>query len=238
MSPLIRLFLSALLGIVFSIEVSGAPIIIGPYTFSGEEAFPTGTNYISGDSTYIDHPDTGTWGMFSGNTTTDLDAVLTGYDVTMGIGGTGIIVDLTFGMASVINGPGADLVVFETFAIENFEIAALVGNTLTNRSPYKSAPTGLTIGDVTGNSNTSALNAVEIDLSNIGLVDGEAISGLRVYSQPFGIDPEDPTAGADIVVVGALNHNPVGIPEPSTFALIVFGIAGIGFSMRKASIFQ
>jgi len=236
-SPIVRPFLSILLGIILSLEVSAAPITIGPYTFAGEEAFPTDTDYRSGDQTYIVHPDGGSWYMSTDPKYT-LDAALTGHDVTLGIGGRGIIVDLIFGAASIINGPGADLVVFETVFVENFDIAAFVGDTLTSPPDryWSTVLSGVTVGSVAGINNSSALNAAEIDLSDLGILDGQVISKLRLYSQPFDKPPEDATAGADIVVVGALNLDPADVPEPSTFILLGFGVVGIGFSMRKRSL--
>jgi hypothetical protein len=231
---------SRLLGAVwvflFSLIIAGptaaTPISIGSYTFSGPEAFPTDATYVSGLTTYIEHPPSTSWNAVNGNSTTDLDAALTGYDLTFGVDGEGIVVDLTFGNASIVNGAGYDLVLFETVFEENFDLAIYVGNTLSSPLTYWSASTGLTVGDEVGSTNTAMLNAAEIDLSDFGIGLGETVSNIRLYTQPVGIPPEDSTAGADIVAVGALHV----VPEPPVLYLLLPGLLGlIGISRKKAA---
>ena len=94
--------------------------------------------------------------------------------------------------------------------------------------------TGFSIDGVTGNGNTSRLNAVTIDLSDIGVLDGAVISAPRIYSQPVGIPSQDKTAGADIVVVGALNL--INVREPCTPLLFAIGLSGLSLQAREKKI--
>ena len=210
--------------------VSANPISIGPYTFAGSEAFPTSAAWVDGEPTYIDHPPNQFWTSVAGNTTTDLQKALAGHDVTFGIDGRTVTADLIFGAGNIVNRPGADLVVFETVFEENFDLAVFLGNSLTAPRTYWSVSTSFTIGDVVGNGNTAALNAVAIDLADFGVADGAIVNRLRLYSQPVGVPPEDSTAGADIVAIGALNI----VPSPATLSLLAWGIAGFSYAQRKA----
>lgn len=209
------------------------PFTIGPYTFAGPEAFPSEAVWVAGEPTYIIHPANGGWSSVVGNKTTDLQKALAGHDVTFGIDGRTVTADLLFDSADLFNGPGADLVVFETVFEENFDLAVFVGSSLTAQRTYWSAATSYTVGDVASNGNTARVNAAAIDLSDFGVADGAVVNGLRLYSQPVGVDPEDDTAGADIVAIGALNLRT--IPEPATLALLGLGLAGLGVGRRTAN---
>lgn len=217
-----------------SVNTIAATISIGSYTFAGINAFPDNALYLSGEPVYIDHPDNGFWQPVNGNTTTDLNAAITGSDITFGLGGGGINVDIIYENALIVNGAGSDLVIFETVAEEDFELALHIGNTLTSFQTYFSVFTGLTIGDVLGNGNTAKLNAVEIDLSDFGLAIGATISTLRLYTELGGNTVPNTTDGADIVAIGALHITAVPIPP----ALYLFGsglLGLIGFARRRKS---
>jgi len=219
--------------LVLSQSITASPITIGPYTFSaGENAFPDSATYISGESIYIDHPDGGFWQFVNGNTTTDLNAAITGSDITFGLGGGGINVDIGFLGANIFNGVGNDLVFFETETPEDFELALHVGNTLTSFQAYFTVFTGLTVGDVVGNGNTARLNAIEFDLSDFGLAQGATVSTLRLYTELGGNTVTGTTDGADIVAIGALHV----VPIPATAWLFGSGLLGlIGIAKKKAS---
>ena len=192
--------------LMLSQSITAEPITIGPYTFSaGANAFPDSATYLSGETVYIDHPDGGSWQFVNGNTTTDLNAAITGSDITFGLGGSGINVDVGFQAAKILNGPGYDLVFFETESAEDFELALHLGTTLTSFQIYTPVFTGLTINDVLGSGNTVRLNAVEVDLSDFGIAPGATIETLRLYTEPGGNTGDVWTAGADIVAVGALH---------------------------------
>jgi hypothetical protein len=223
-----------LVGFCIVDTVTAASITIGTYVFAGPEAFPTDATYVSGQTTYIEHPPGTSWNPVSGNSTTDLDAALTGYDLTFGVDGEGIVVDLTFGNASIVNGAGSDLVLFETVFEENFDLAIYVGESLSGNLTYWSVSTGLTVGDVVGSTNTAMLNAAEIDLSDFGIGLGEAVSKIRLYTQPVGVPPEDSTAGADIVAVGALHV----VPIPPTLYLFGSGLLWMIGLVRRRKAFK
>ena len=107
-----------------------------------------------------------------------------------------------------------------------------MGNTLSSPLTYWSVTTGLTVGDEVGSTNTAMLNAAEIDLSDFGLGLGETVSKIRLYTQPVGIPPEDSTAGADIVVVGALHV----VLIPPALYLFGSGLLGlVGIARKKAA---
>jgi hypothetical protein len=216
---------------VFVSSAQAASITIGTYTFSGPEAFPTDATYVSGDTTYIEHPPGTSWNSVAGNSTTDLAAALTGDNLIFGVGGESIVVDLTFGGARILNLAGNDLVIFETVFEEDFDLAVYAEDVLSGPQTYFSVSTGFTVGDIVGTTNTANLNAVEIDLSDFGIGLGEAVSKFRLYTQPVAVPPEDSTAGADIVVVGALNFTPV--PIPATVYLFASALGILGWVRRR-----
>jgi hypothetical protein len=225
--------ISALVTMVAALAISqsASALMIGGYTFSGEEAFVDDATYLSGDPTYIQHPPGTDWTSFTGNTTTDLDAALTGSDITLGVDGGGMATYLEFTDNLLVNGAGDDLVIFETIAPESFQLALYVSGSWTSLMTFTPTSTGQTVGQNVGTTNSGALNAAAIDLDVFGLADGATVSLMGLCTK-VGCDSSPGTlAGADIVAIGALNSAPV--PEPATLGLMGIGLAAVGFARRK-----
>lgn len=203
------------------------PLTIGPYTFAdGERAFVDDATFISGDPTYIAHDPGESWHNFLGNTDTDLDAALTGSDITLGVDGGGINFDLFFTDNFAVNGSGADLIVYETVSPESFDLALYISGSLSSFVTYTPSATGFTVGDVVGTTNSGSLNAVPIDLSDFGILSGDTISTIRIWSHVGGFSFPSTISGADIVAIGALN-SAATVPIPSTIFLIGIGMVGL-----------
>jgi len=217
-------------GLVAVGPVSAAPITIGGFAFDGESAFADDATYLSGETVYIFHPPGTDWTSAPGNSTTDLDAYLTGSDITNGVDGGGITFDLDFIDNAIVNGAGDDLVVFETIAAESFDLALFDGG-LTPFMTFTPIFTGTTVGAEVGSTNTGNLNAAAIDLSDFGIAAGATISSLRIRTVVGGGSVPGSLAGADIVAIGALNSR--AVPEPSTFALLAAGLLAVYRATRR-----
>ena len=105
---------------------------------------------------------------------------------------------------SVVNGPGADLVVFEIGGAEKFTLSVFHDSICAYGKPVTLLPvsTGFTSNSCPGN--LQALNAIAIDLDTFGVLPGASVRRLLLdnLGQPGG------AVGADIAAVMALHSGP------------------------------
>jgi hypothetical protein len=113
----------------------------------------------------------------------------------------------------VVNGAGADLVVFEIGGAEGFSLQVFVDAlcTYSNAISYTPAATGFTV-DPCGTM-VNPINAKAIDLSDFGVLPGAAVQRLLIdnLGQPGG------AVGADLAAVMALHSGP---PQPFAECLL------------------
>ncbi|MEM7498250.1 MAG: hypothetical protein AAF371_09705 [Pseudomonadota bacterium] len=126
----------------------------------------------------------------------------------------GASVTLRFVDNVLINGPGRDLVLFETGVVDTFRVT-IDGVT----RDVLSSSTGETAGGFD-------LNAAAIDLSEFGLGSGARISEVRIALDHRSPDPR-PTVPS-LTLAAALNSQPAEPPLPARLALLLSGLAGLG----------
>jgi hypothetical protein len=110
------------------------------------------------------------------------------------------------------------------------------GNFLLTLGGTNSGGSGSEIGRAWGGTNNTALSfslanliATEGPLSGAsfsGLTSGSFLAGVSPYSLTIGMDISRSTAGTS---TGDLNFSVAPVPEPSTWAMMILGFAGIGF---------
>jgi hypothetical protein len=136
-----------------------------------------------------------------------VDAVLLDTDLDEWLFNVSIL-QLDFTDNVVVNGPGADLVVFEIGGAESFALAVFNDAICEYSSAitYSVAPTGFTTNPCGTLSN--AVNVRAIDLSDFGVLPASTVRRLRLdgLGQPTG------NVGADIALVMALHSAP---PTPA-----------------------
>jgi hypothetical protein len=100
---------------------------------------------------------------------------------------------------------------------ERFELSVFDGNSFTPLQGFDPVATGInSCGDP---ALCLDLFAVAIDLALFGIAEGESVDRIQLRIFDVGLG----TKSADVTAVGALNSQPV--PEPSTLALVLLGLA-------------
>ena len=135
----------------------------------------------------------------------------------------------------IINSAGDDLVIFELGRPDVVELSLSLGGVQVSKVLTN---TGLSSGRFN-------LNAAAWDLgADFGLADGDSIDRLVLGVGTTTITPFSNTVPS-ITAIGALNSaapgsgNPVGgggsaaVPEPSTYAMMILGLAGLGYCKRR-----
>lgn len=170
-----------------------AVIIKGPYVFD-DNAFADQINLLAGSVA----------GALVNTTTLD---DLAGSSLGDTVEGTFAPVDtqieFVFTDNAIVNGVGADFVVFEAAAAETFQI--IVNGVMQSFTPVS-----------LGFSEFWNVNAAAIDLSTFGVAAGASVTSVVWQNTPTGSDPTG---------VGALNSI-AAVPEPTALALVGLGLAG------------
>ena len=176
---------------------AGAVTVIGGFSFD--------------DNAFADAL-TGANGGFSGNATlstavTDIDPDTYVYGNT-----TGAYIELAFTDNNLVNGGGADLVLFEIGDADT--IGLTIGGTTINYTPVS-----------TGSSTTSGftLNAAAIDLGDFGIAAGALVNNFRL---------EMYQNGPDFSLAGALNT--AVVPVPAAVWLFGSGLLGLAGVARRS----
>lgn len=228
----------ALATVAFGATVA-LPTHLGPTNFD-TTAFPNtlvGGSFSSTSLTFGSVGPALTFGPFA------VAAVIpevTGSDLKRGLAlGQGPVVGVPdflipgFGDISILNGPGADLVVFEAGSpSEEFKLAVSLDGGITfsanmNYFTFASVPL-----DASSGFNT---NTAFIDLTDFGILAGQRVDALRLEGLFTGIGG----SGPDILAIGVLNFGPPtgrvppSVPEPSTWAMLALGGGAIAFLRRR-----
>lgn len=151
-----------------------------------------------------------------GSVLTDTDAATWAYSYDAGAS-----VTLAWSSVVAVNGPGADIVLFELGVPDAWNVTI---NGVTNYA--LSAATGESAGGF-------SLNAAAIDLSDFGVAAGGSVSQLYLTFQS---GPNTSTI-TSTSLVGALD---VGggtppVPELSTWMMLALGFAGVGYAGLRSS---
>jgi hypothetical protein len=159
-------------------------------------------------------------------TSAEVAPYVTGYDLSKGVGLA--LSDWAvpgFGDASIVNGTGADLIVWEAGApAESFQLAVSTDGGVTFSS-YQSFTTTVTNPlNATSGYNT---NVGYVDLSLFGLAADAKVDAVKIAGLDTGIGG----SGPDILAVGILNAgSPTGnvpgttVPEPGILLLLGAGV--------------
>lgn len=129
-------------------------------------------------------------------------------------------VELGFTDNWLVNGAGADLVLFELGIPSIFKVSITIGGTTLS---YASQDTGFDAGGYN-------LNAAEINLDDFGVASGASLSSIAVRMD------DGSNTRPSLSLVGALNSRAVDatVPEPASLVLIGLGFAALRLSRRKA----
>ena len=131
-------------------------------------------------------------------------------------------VQLGFTDNVLVNGLGADLVLFELGVPSVFGVSITIGGT--TRS-YASVSTGAQAGGF-------GLNAAAIDLSDFGIAFGASLSSIVILMG------DASNTQPSLSLVGALNSRELGsqIPEPASLSLAVIALLGLAATRRRPSL--
>lgn len=119
------------------------------------------------------------------------------------------LLQLDFTDNAVVNGPGADLVVFEVGGAEAFELRVFVDAICEYSQPLSFTPVATGFG--VSVCSAQAINAAAIDLDAFAIPAGASVRRLRIDSK--GTAPGS-SAGADLLQVMALNSVPPVLSDP------------------------
>lgn len=168
-------------------------------------------------------------------TTAQIAPLVIGADIAQGValgqGPTGGVADFiipSFGaLATIINGAGADFVIWEAGspAEKVLVSVSLGGGAFSAAIEYLTA-----IASPADSSSGFQTNSVHINLDDFGVAAGAIIDQVRIQGLFTGVGG----SGPDILAIAALNAGPATVPEPGTLALL--GLAGLlawGASARR-----
>lgn len=182
---------------------ASAAVSVGGYTFD-DNAFADSVTASSGNYWVMNAP--------------ALASAVTGSDTNSfvrNLGGAGAYIDLAFTDNVIVNGAGADLVLFELGAPDLF--------TITLNGVTKSAQSVVTGFSSAGYS----LNAAAVDLDLFGVASGGTADSLRLTFTG------QPGSNAAVAAVGALNSRTSAVPEAATWAMFLGGFGLMGMTMRR-----
>jgi hypothetical protein len=182
---------------------AAASVTKGPYTFD-ENAFADDAIVVHANVGYVN--------------AASLHDALAGADLTSWatLDVNGIMAVGFEGDHHVVNGPGADLVVFDEGAPDSFSLAVYTTYPSQYTSYISYMPVAI-VGQVDGYS----MNAAEIDLNDFGVAADAEIQWMLVKGS---------INTAEIAGIGALNFS----PEPATLVLLGLGAGALLARRRRA----
>ncbi|OPY85041.1 MAG: hypothetical protein A4E72_02052 [Syntrophus sp. PtaU1.Bin208] len=198
-----RLFLVFLMMVVLS-GTASASISVGGYTFDDNAFVDT---LISSSGSF------NTSGGSLSDVLTDKDEATYAFSWS-----SGAYVNLGFTDNLLVNGSGADLVLFETGVPDSFSVTI---NSITNN--YLTSYTGYSAGGYD-------LNAVAINLEDFGVASNAGLSSILI-----GMDIVGSGTVPSLSLAGALNSSSSAVPIPAAVWLFGSGLVGLLGLRRKVA---